>query len=32
MDAVIATNTTLARDGVEGLPHANESGGLSARR
>ena len=28
-DAVIATNTTLARDGVIGLPFANESGGLS---
>lgn len=29
MDAVIATNTTTAREGVEGLPHARESGGLS---
>jgi len=29
MEAVIATNTTIARDGVEGLPHANEAGGLS---
>jgi dihydroorotate dehydrogenase len=29
MDAVIATNTTVARDGVEGLPHADEAGGLS---
>ncbi len=29
VDAVIATNTTLARDGVEGLPHSNEAGGLS---
>jgi dihydroorotate dehydrogenase len=28
-DGVIATNTTLARDGVEGLPNAYESGGLS---
>lgn len=28
-DAVIATNTTLSRQGVEGLPHANETGGLS---
>ncbi len=28
-DAVIATNTTLSRDGVEGLPHAEEAGGLS---
>ena len=29
IDAVIATNTTLARDGVAGLAHAEESGGLS---
>ena len=29
IDGVIATNTTLARDGVGGLPHANEPGGLS---
>ena len=29
VDAVIATNTTLSRDGVEGLPHNRESGGLS---
>lgn len=29
MDAVIATNTTLSRDGVEGLAHADEAGGLS---
>jgi dihydroorotate dehydrogenase len=29
MDAVIATNTTLSRDDVEGLPHAEETGGLS---
>ena len=29
MDAVIATNTTVSRVGVEGLPHADESGGLS---
>jgi dihydroorotate dehydrogenase len=26
---VIATNTTIARDGVQHLPHANETGGLS---
>ncbi len=26
---VIATNTTLSRDAVQGLPHANETGGLS---
>jgi dihydroorotate dehydrogenase len=30
-DAVIATNTTLARDGVSGMPHAEESGVLSGR-
>jgi dihydroorotate dehydrogenase len=29
MDAVIATNTTLARDKVLGSPHAEEAGGLS---
>lgn len=29
MDAVIATNTTFSRAGVEGLAHAEESGGLS---
>ncbi len=29
IDGVIATNTTLSRDGVEGLPHAQEAGGLS---
>ncbi len=29
IDAVIATNTTLSRQGVEGLPHAEETGGLS---
>ncbi len=28
-DGVIATNTTLARDLVQGLPHAEETGGLS---
>lgn len=28
-DGVIATNTTLARTGVEKLPHAEEAGGLS---
>lgn len=28
-DGVIATNTTLSRDGVEGLPNASETGGLS---
>ncbi len=29
IDGVIATNTTLARDAVAGLPHAEEAGGLS---
>ncbi|MEO8157651.1 MAG: quinone-dependent dihydroorotate dehydrogenase [Betaproteobacteria bacterium] len=29
IDAVIATNTTLARDGVNGLPDADQAGGLS---
>jgi dihydroorotate dehydrogenase len=31
IDAVIATNTTASREGVEGLPHGNEAGGLSGR-
>ncbi|MCW5625355.1 MAG: quinone-dependent dihydroorotate dehydrogenase, partial [Burkholderiales bacterium] len=31
VDAVIATNTTLSRDGIAGLPHADEAGGLSGR-
>jgi dihydroorotate dehydrogenase len=29
IDGVIATNTTLARDAVQGLRHAGETGGLS---
>ncbi len=29
IDGVIATNTTLAREGVENLPHGGETGGLS---
>jgi dihydroorotate dehydrogenase len=29
MDGIIATNTTLSREGVEGLQHADEAGGLS---
>lgn len=29
MDAVIATNTTLSRAGVEGMLHGDEAGGLS---
>ena len=28
-DGVIATNTTLSRDGVDNLPNGNETGGLS---
>lgn len=31
IDGVIATNTTIARDGVAHLPHGNETGGLSGR-
>jgi dihydroorotate dehydrogenase len=31
MDGVIATNTTLVRDAVAGLRHADETGGLSGR-
>jgi dihydroorotate dehydrogenase len=29
VDGVIATNTTVARDAVHGLPNANQTGGLS---
>lgn len=29
MDGVIATNTTITRDAVKGMPHAQEMGGLS---
>ena len=29
MDGVIATNTTLSREAVKGMPHADETGGLS---
>jgi len=29
MDGVIATNTTISRDAVSGLPHGDEAGGLS---
>ena len=29
MDGVIATNTTISRDAVQGLRHAGETGGLS---
>ena len=31
IDAVIATNTTMSREGVEGLIHGDETGGLSGR-
>ena len=31
IDAVIATNTTLSRAEIEGLPHAEEAGGLSGK-
>lgn len=29
MDGVVATNTTISREAVRGLPHAEETGGLS---
>jgi dihydroorotate dehydrogenase len=29
MDGVVATNTTLSREAVKGLPHSDEAGGLS---
>jgi dihydroorotate dehydrogenase len=29
MDGVVATNTTISREAVKGLPHAEEAGGLS---
>ncbi len=32
IDAVIATNTTISRDAVAGLPNADETGGLLVRR
>jgi len=31
VDGVVATNTTVARDAVQGLAHADETGGLSGR-
>jgi dihydroorotate dehydrogenase len=31
IDGVIATNTTISREAVAGLPHADEAGGLSGR-
>jgi dihydroorotate dehydrogenase len=29
LDGVVATNTTISREAVKGLPHAEEAGGLS---
>ena len=31
IDGVVATNTTISRDAVQGLKHAEEAGGLSGR-
>ncbi|HEX5371876.1 MAG TPA: quinone-dependent dihydroorotate dehydrogenase [Aquabacterium sp.] len=31
IDGVIATNTTISREAVNGLPHAQETGGLSGK-
>ena len=31
IDGLITTNTTLSRDGVDGLPHGQETGGLSGQ-
>jgi len=31
VDGVVATNTTVSREAVRGLPHAEEAGGLSGR-
>ncbi len=31
IDGVVATNTTIERGAVQGLPHANEAGGLSGQ-
>ncbi|RZI80652.1 MAG: quinone-dependent dihydroorotate dehydrogenase [Rubrivivax sp.] len=31
IDGVIATNTTLSREAVKGMPHADETGGLSGK-
>ena len=31
IDGVIATNTTISREAVKGLPHADETGGLSGK-
>jgi dihydroorotate dehydrogenase len=31
IDGLIATNTTISREAVQGMPHAEETGGLSGR-
>ena len=31
IDAIIATNTTIARDAIPGMPHCQETGGLSGK-
>jgi dihydroorotate dehydrogenase len=31
IDGIIATNTTMSREGIEGLNHADEAGGLSGQ-
>jgi dihydroorotate dehydrogenase len=31
IDGVIATNTTITRDAVQGMPHGEEAGGLSGK-
>ena len=31
LDGLVATNTTISRDAVQGLQHAEETGGLSGR-
>ncbi|MFG6447405.1 quinone-dependent dihydroorotate dehydrogenase [Roseateles sp. BYS180W] len=31
IDGVIATNTTISREAVQGLPHADQAGGLSGK-
>ena len=31
IDGIIATNTTIARDSIQGLPNCNETGGLSGK-
>lgn len=31
IDAIIATNTTIGRDSIQGMPHCHETGGLSGK-